>query len=64
MDACRKIHRKGVTVMELIDRLREVMKKEFGIETDADLLEAVKNQPELDLGIFVTPLKVGVDNAS
>lgn len=50
--------------MELIDRLREVMKKEFGIETDADLLEAVKNQPELDLEIFVTPLKVGVDNAS
>lgn len=50
--------------MELIDRLREVMKKEFGIETDADLLEAVKNQPELDLRIFVTPLKVGVDNAS
>ena len=50
--------------MELIDRLREVMKKEFGIETDADLLEAVKNQPELDLGIFVIPLKVGVDNAS
>lgn len=50
--------------MELIDRLREVMKKEFGIETDADLLEAVKNQPELDLGIFVNPLKVGVENAS
>lgn len=50
--------------MELIDRLREVMKKEFGIETDADLLEAVKNQTELDLGIFVTPMKVGVENAS
>ena len=50
--------------MELIDRLREVMKKEFGIETDADLLEAVKNQPELDLGIFDTPLKVGDENAS
>ena len=50
--------------MELIDRLKEVMKKEFGIETDADLVEAIKNQPELDLGIFVTPLKVGVDNVS
>lgn len=50
--------------MELIDRLKEVMKKEFGIETDADLAEAIKNQPELDLGIFVTPLKVGVDNVS
>lgn len=42
--------------MELIDRMREIMKKEFGIETDAELMEAVENQPELDLGIFVTPL--------
>lgn len=50
--------------MELIDRLKEIMKKEFGIETDADLVEAIKNQPDLDLGIFVTPLKVGVENAS
>lgn len=50
--------------MELIDRLKEVMKKEFGIETDADLVEAIKNQPDLDLGIFVTPMKVGVENAS
>nr|DAM26108.1 MAG TPA: hypothetical protein [Caudoviricetes sp.] len=49
--------------MELIDRMREVMKKEFGIETDAELLEAVEKQPELDLGIFVTPLKAGGSNA-
>lgn len=50
--------------MELIERLKEIMEKEFGIKTDADLIEAVKNQPELDLGIFVTPLKVGVEHAS
>ena len=50
--------------MELIDRLREVMIIEFGIERDAVVLDGVKNQPELDLGIFVTPLKVGVYNAS
>ena len=39
-------------------------KVKITIETDADLLEAVKNQPELDLGIFVTPMQVGVENAS
>lgn len=50
--------------MELIEKLKEIMEREFGIKTDADLIEAVKNQPELDLGIFVTPLKVGVDHAS
>lgn len=50
--------------MELIDRLRDIMEKEFGVKTDAELMEAVKNQPELDLGIFVTPLKEVVRSAS
>lgn len=50
--------------MELIDKLKEIMEREFGIKTDADLIEAVNSQPELDLGIFVTPLKVGVEHAS
>ena len=49
--------------MELIDRMRDLMKKEFGIETDADLLKAVENQPDLDLGIFLVPLKVGANDA-
>lgn len=40
------------------------MEKEFGIVTDEELVEAVKKQPELDLGIFVTPMKEGVKNAS
>ncbi len=43
--------------MELIDRLREAMEREFGIKTDADLIEAVENHPGIDLGIFVTPLQ-------
>lgn len=50
--------------MELIDRLRDIMEKEFGVKTDAELMEAVKNQPELDLGIFVTPLKEVVRSVS
>lgn len=50
--------------MELIDRLRDIMEKEFGVKTDAELMEVVKNQPELDLGIFVTPLKGVVRSVS
>lgn len=48
--------------MELIDRLKEVLKEEFNICSDEELLEAVQSMPELDLGIFVTPLK-GDNNA-
>ncbi len=43
--------------MELIDRLREIMKDNYGIETDADLIEAAENHPGIDLGIFVTPFR-------
>lgn len=48
--------------MELIDRLKEVLKEEFNICSDEELLEAVQSMLELDLGIFVTPLK-GDNNA-
>lgn len=51
--------------MELVERLRETLEKEFGIRTDDELIRAVENLPELDLGIFVTSLKgVVVENAS
>ena len=43
--------------MELADKLRAIMEKEFGIKTDADLIEAAENYPGIDLGIFVTPLR-------
>ena len=35
--------------MELIDRLKEVLKEEFNICSDEELLEAVQSMPELDL---------------
>lgn len=44
--------------MELIDRLKEVLKEEFNICSDEELLEAVQSMPELDLGIFVTVLNL------
>ena len=43
--------------MELVDKLRAIMEKEFGIKTDADLIEAAENYSGIDLGIFVTPLR-------
>ena len=43
--------------MELADKLRAIMEKEFGIKTDADLIEAAENYPGIDLGIFVTPFR-------
>lgn len=40
--------------MELIDRVKELLKREYGIQTDEDLLRAVEKQPRLDIGIFVS----------
>ena len=55
--------RKEVEAVELIDRLREALEKELGIKTDAELIKEVNESQGVDLGIFVTPLKVGVENA-
>jgi len=42
--------------MELIDRLKEIMSRDFGINSDAELIKAVEEAEELDIGIFVMPL--------
>ncbi len=39
--------------MELRDKLRQALKKQFGIETDKELLEMLAAMPGIDLGIFV-----------
>lgn len=54
----------GAMEMDLASRLREIMEKEYGIKTDSELMEAIKNQEELDFGIFVTPLKHEIERAS
>lgn len=51
-----KKSRKGAVGMALVDRLREIMEKEFGIKTDADLLKAIEEYPDIDLGIFASPV--------
>ena len=43
--------------MDLVERLRQKMKDEFGISTDEELMEAGRNHQPVDLGIFVTPYK-------
>lgn len=40
--------------MELKDRLRDILKREYGIETDAQLMQAIREQKPLYIGIFVS----------
>lgn len=40
--------------MELKDRLREILKRDYGIETDTQLMQAIREQEPLDIGIFVS----------
>lgn len=39
--------------MELKDRLKKMLKEQYGIESDADFMEALEEQPGIDFGIFV-----------
>lgn len=39
--------------MELKEKLRQVLKQKYGIETDKDLLDELENMSGIDLGIFV-----------
>ena len=49
--------------MELAERLGTILKEQYGIESDKDLLEAIEEEPGPDLGIFVVPIG-GIENAS
>lgn len=49
--------------MELKERLANILKTKYGIETDADLTKALQEMPELDFGIFVNPLEEGEKSA-
>lgn len=49
--------------MALVDKLREIMEKEYGIKTDADLLKAIEEFPDIDLGIFTSPVMEDLSHA-
>ena len=40
--------------MELIERLREILAKEYGITTDEELAKVLDGQSMTDIGIFVS----------
>ena len=41
--------------MELIERLRTILRNEYGITSDEELLKALDEQKRMDIGIFVSP---------
>ena len=40
--------------MELKDILRDILKRDYGIETDAQLMQAIREQKPLDIEIFIS----------
>lgn len=40
--------------MELKEKLEEILKKKYGITSDSELQEEIKNMESIDFGIFVT----------
>lgn len=46
----------GAKDVELVERVRNLLRAELGIESDAEVLEAYENQEMVDLGIFLVPI--------
>lgn len=49
--------------MELKEKLQKLLKTKYGIENDADLMKALEEMQDLDLGIFVNPQMEGEKSA-
>lgn len=49
--------------MELKEKLRQILQKQYGIETDADLLRALEEMSGIDLGIFVNSKREEIKSA-
>lgn len=43
--------------MDLKERLKTILRDEFGITTDDELIEVVNGMEPLDIGIFTMPLE-------
>ena len=48
--------------MDLIDRIKDVLAREYGIHSEKELMEAIEKQPGLDIGIFTSPCGMEVAN--
>ena len=42
--------------MNLKEKLKEILKKNYGITSDAELLKELNDMESVDLGIFVTQI--------
>lgn len=40
--------------MGMVEAIREILRREYGINSDEELLAAIEKEPLLDIGIFVT----------
>lgn len=49
--------------MELKEKLQSILKTKYGIENDVDLMKALEEMQDLDLGIFVNPQMEGEKSA-
>ena len=49
--------------MELVERLRTILRNEYGITSDEELLKALHEQKRMDIGIFVSPCGMEEGNA-
>ena len=49
--------------MELIDKVRRILKEEYGISSDQELMKAIEEQKRPDIGIFVSPCGTEMDEA-
>ena len=51
---CGCFLRKEAAQVELIEKIRAILKNEYGITSDKELLEALDRQKRMDIGIFVS----------
>lgn len=49
--------------MDLKEKLKQILKMKYGIETEEDFKNAVEEFPGVDFGIFVNPQKGEVKSA-
>ena len=50
--------------MDLIEKLRAILRDEYGINSDDELIAAAEAQKPLDIGIFVSPCGREITNAN
>ena len=50
------VHKPGKCERQIKEKLKEILKKNYGITSDAELLKELNDMESVDLGIFVTQI--------